>query len=87
MLGYCMSCETLRSIRPGPQKWGSRERRWFPIPHDAPARHRGCGGVVVELDIDGMSSEFECEACERAVLSTDVEPSPGPCDGDTREIK
>lgn len=33
-LGYCDVCDRLVSIRPGPQKWGSRERQWFPIPHD-----------------------------------------------------
>lgn len=35
-LGYCMECTKLVSIRPGPQKWGSRECAWFPIAHDKP---------------------------------------------------
>jgi hypothetical protein len=38
-LGYCMveDCQKLVSIKPGPQKWGSRECAWFPIRHDKPS--------------------------------------------------
>lgn len=35
-LGYCKLCERLVPIKPGPQKWGSRERQWFPVDHDGP---------------------------------------------------
>jgi hypothetical protein len=31
-----MTCEKLTPIVPGPQKWGSRERPWYPITHDDP---------------------------------------------------
>lgn len=33
-LGICASCEKLVAIRPGPQRWGTRERTWYPIPHE-----------------------------------------------------
>jgi len=33
-LGYCRMCERLVAIKPGPHKPGSRERWWFPWPHD-----------------------------------------------------
>lgn len=35
-LGYCMKCEKLVAIRPGSQKWGSRQVAWYPIAHDRP---------------------------------------------------
>ena len=35
-LGYCRACEKLVPIKPGPYKLGSRERYWYPHPHDTP---------------------------------------------------
>lgn len=34
MLGYCMDCHKLVSIRKGAQRWGSREHDYYPITHD-----------------------------------------------------
>jgi hypothetical protein len=31
-----MLCDKLTAIRQGEQKWGTRERRWYPYPHDNP---------------------------------------------------
>jgi hypothetical protein len=36
MLGYCLVCEKLVPIRPGPFRWGSRERYWLPVAHEKP---------------------------------------------------
>ena len=33
-LGYCKVCDKLVPIKPGPQKWGTRERTWYPVAHD-----------------------------------------------------
>lgn len=33
-LGYCMICEQLKAIRPGSQRWGSRQVDWYPVLHD-----------------------------------------------------
>ncbi len=35
-MGICPQCEKLVHIRPGPQKWGSSERRWLTVPHETP---------------------------------------------------
>ena len=35
-LGYCKVCDKLTPIRPGEQKWGSRERLWYPVAHEGP---------------------------------------------------
>lgn len=35
-LGYCPKCDKLVPIKPGPQKWGSREREWIVQPHNKP---------------------------------------------------
>lgn len=42
-LGYCPKCDKLVSIRPGPQRWGSRECPWYPVQHD------GCDGHKREV--------------------------------------
>lgn len=80
-LGWCMLCDKIVAIKPGSQKWGSRECAWFPIPHSALAKHIGCGGSVHEID-----AELTCQICERIVDVTEVKPSE-PCDGHKREIK
>lgn len=93
-LGYCMICNTLRSIKPGAQKWGSRECEWFPIRHDAPARHATvidgvrCGGVIFEMETVGSDDKLllACETCEVVVRAVDVVPS-HPCDGHKKAIK
>lgn len=92
-LGYCMSCDTLRTIRPGPQKWGSRECEWFPVQHTAPPRHRDCGGVIHEIDLpvapgdsDGPYFELACELCEQVVDAQHVIPGYA-CDGHKRPIR
>lgn len=33
-MGYCAVCDRLVFIKPGPQKWGSRERTWYPVEHE-----------------------------------------------------
>lgn len=33
-LGICPACDRLVTIRPGAQKWGSRERRWLAAEHE-----------------------------------------------------
>ncbi len=35
-LGYCPLCDKLVHITPGPQKWGTRERKWRTVNHDNP---------------------------------------------------
>ncbi len=35
-LGYCKTCDKLVPILPGPQKWGTRERTWYPVQHERP---------------------------------------------------
>lgn len=47
-LGYCHGCERLVPIKPGPQKWGSRECAWRPLPHDHPDGG-SCDGAKREL--------------------------------------
>ena len=47
-LGYCPVCEKLVPIRQGPQKWGSRERAWYPHEHNAPDGGR-CDGYKKEI--------------------------------------
>lgn len=47
-MGYCAVCDRLVAIRPGPQKWGTRERQWFPVEHAAPSGER-CPGVKRSL--------------------------------------
>lgn len=42
-LGYCLSCAKLVAIKPGPQKYGSRERYWCPVEHDADGKP--CAGA------------------------------------------
>jgi hypothetical protein len=53
VLGYCMICDKLVPLRRGPQKWGSRERAWFPIDHAgrrAPGTgYARCSGIEVEI--------------------------------------
>jgi hypothetical protein len=49
MLGYCMVCDKLTNIRQGPQKWGTRERQYFPLPHDDPKTGEACGGDKKEI--------------------------------------
>jgi hypothetical protein len=44
-LGYCTYCDTLRNIRPGAQKWGSRECAWYPTAHWINT-HEPCGNIV-----------------------------------------
>ena len=67
-LGYCMVCDTLWTIRPGPQKWGSRECDWFPQPHWVRI-HLGCGEIV-----DGDN----CVKCGPLLdIQTEVERCPG----------
>jgi len=44
-LGYCKLCDKLVSIRKGPQKWGSRECLWYPVPHEDPHTGKPCDGV------------------------------------------
>jgi hypothetical protein len=39
-LGWCPACDKLVAIRPGPQKWGSREREWHTVDHDTPEGKR-----------------------------------------------
>jgi hypothetical protein len=81
-LGYCMVCETLRSIRPGPQKWGSRERAWYPNTHHIDL-HCACGQIVVYLNED--QTEVECTRCgpiSRHAVDVGVR-----CPGEKREIK
>lgn len=43
-LGYCKTCDKLVSIRPGPYRWGSRERYWLPVEHED-ADGKRCPGV------------------------------------------
>lgn len=43
-----MECEKLTPIKQGPQKWGTRERQWFPISHDSPTG-RPCSGDKKEI--------------------------------------
>jgi hypothetical protein len=60
-LGYCIECETLRTIVSLGQKWGSRECEWAPIEHPEPPRHRGCGGLIEQTG-DGPG-DFACGSC------------------------
>jgi hypothetical protein len=76
-----MECDKIVAIKPGAQKWGSRECAWFPIPHFAPSKHIGCGGAVHEIN-----GELTCEVCEHVVDVADVKVSEA-CDGHKREIK
>ena len=84
MLGYCMSCQRLTAIKPVAQKWGSRECEYRPTPHDRPV-HRGCGGIVMDLDESANWPARACAKCGVSCFEDDVERVP--CDGDTRDIR
>lgn len=47
-MGWCKTCDRLVFIKPGPQKWGSRERRWFPVDHDD-EKGQPCPGTKRDL--------------------------------------
>lgn len=81
-LGFCMSCETLRSIRPVSLKLGSRECEWRPISHDV-LRHEGCAHVV---DADDTDDGYEL-VCRRCGVVTEDDCYVEPCDGDKRDIR
>lgn len=44
VLAYCLACDKLVPVRPGEYKLGSRERRYYPLEHDAPDGKR-CEGT------------------------------------------
>lgn len=72
-LGWCGVCDTLRSIRPGAQKWGSRERDWYPVPHEIPV-HQKCGNIVDD------SNCRKCGPVDDVIVMDD-------CPGDKKAIK
>ncbi len=43
-LGYCKVCDKLVPLKVGPQKPGSRERYWYPYPHEKPEVGTPCPG-------------------------------------------
>ena len=57
-LGYCMECQTLRSIRPGNPRWGDRAVDWYPVPHDVPR---------VDGDVEGKFGTIPCPGDRRAI--------------------
>lgn len=63
-LGYCRVCDKLLSIRPGGQKWGSREVNWYPTSHWVNV-HKGCDGLVVftGLDENEYPTSTACMKC------------------------
>lgn len=74
-LGYCVTCEKLCTITPGAQKWGSREREWYPVTHWVDY-HTTCRtpvsredkvcikcGPIHYLDIDSM----QCPGDKKAI--------------------
>ncbi len=82
-LGYCGSCDTLRSITPGPQKWGSRECRWFPVRHWILV-HDNCGEFVEESSTPDADLLFTCR--KHGVVPRGCTEF-AECDGYKREIK
>lgn len=44
VLAYCLVCDRLVNVTPGPYKWGTRERKWLPIDHDDQSGKR-CPGA------------------------------------------
>lgn len=81
-LGWCMECDTLRTIRPGEQKWGSREVNWYPVPHWLTV-HTKCGSPVTERD-NTLLIRDECSKCGR-VSGDEVHELP--CPGHKRAIR
>jgi hypothetical protein len=80
-LGYCMYCETLRTIRPGPQKWGSRECDWYPTTHWINACGT-CKSPVVIPDV--FVDTTPCPRCGPVHLSTLLLMQ---CPGERKAIK
>ncbi len=88
MLGYCMICDRLTTIRPGSQKWGSRERRYYPVSHDHVA-HVGCGEFVERVDIDdivGGPADLD-QVCRKCGWVEPQDTAHVRCLGDKKEIK
>lgn len=82
MLGYCMSCQQLGTIVQRRDVLGVMQ--YYPLQHDTPVLHAGCGGVVYD-----MADEFgvcACELCEQVVPVAEREPSKA-CDGHRRAIR
>ena len=85
-LGICMECQRLTAIRPGSQKWGSRECDWFPVDHPEPL-HKTCGQIVVDISNAPVEEPFlYCKHCDVTVAYSDVKFR-GSCPGVKRAIK
>lgn len=80
-----MTCDTLRSIRPGALKLGSRECEWFPVAHDRPPTHKQCGGQVSQL-ATGIGEDVLWSGCACKRDCDDSEVDKGPCAGEKRAI-
>jgi hypothetical protein len=74
-----MTCQTLRSIRPGALKLGSRECEWYPIRHDV-RTHAVCSAPVEQV----AGCDW-CPACTVFVPDAGVRMSP--CDGHKKAIR
>lgn len=87
-LGWCMKCETLRTIVKLALKLGSRECEWGPIEHDVPDTHRTCGGAIVESDsASGGTPRYWCERCESFVGQFSRVIGVGRCLGSRKPIR
>lgn len=87
-LGRCMTCDCLKTIVAREFYPKSKQRRWYPILHEAPYYHLvdgkdPCGPLRKDEDVPDT---FECEACQARVDYSGVRGG-GVCDGHKREIK
>lgn len=90
MLGWCMHCSTLRAIRRLPKRGLSNQIDYAPLEHAEPDRHRGCDGIVHEIDEPGVMHIVEalaCELCEQVVTHMDVDRGAVHCPGVGKVIR
>lgn len=77
-----MDCKRLVAIHPK-SKFEGGPLDYVPFPHEEPAQHKGCGGLVKQVDDGPMG--FKCFKCLGDVFEDEVErPS---CDGHKRPIR